>query len=500
MGAENIADTLEAIRALPTDELAALLARLRWEEGRHEFQTPPGPIVNPDGSTTDWTVWALIAGRGAGKTRTAAETVREWAWNDPGSRTLVSARTFADLRGTCFTGESGLLNVIPREMIAKWNVSLMEMTLTNGSLIKGIPAETPDAFRGPQWHYAWPDELAAWEYAQAAWDMIMFSLRLGKHPRMIVTTTPKPHPLIKQIVENKLGIPCVVTRGSSYVNRDNLAPTFIANLKKYEGTMLGRQEIHGELLDPEESGIIRRSWWTLWKSDIPLPEFDYIVISLDTAFSEESHNKKTKDPDYTACTVWGFFKRGKNLGWGAMLINAWQDRLGMPELIAKTKEELRVRYGDEKGKPTIHPAYGPIRIANSGKTADLVLIEDKGSGISLRQMLSREGIYARPFNPGKADKLQRLHAISHIFLAGHIYVPESKHNPGTPMTWAVEAISQVCSFHGVDSLEHDDYVDSVSQVIRFFILWSETTMQKKKTEEQENKPPPPAPRLNPYAV
>lgn len=492
------AAAVERLQQMPVDELAALVARLRWEGSRHDFQIPPGPQPNPKtGVLEDWTVWALIAGRGAGKTRTAAETVRDWAWADPGSRTLVSARTFGDLRGTCFTGESGLCNVIPPEMVAKWNVSLLEMHLTNGSLIKGIPAETPDAFRGPQWHYAWADELAAWEYAQQAWDMIMFALRLGEHPRMMVTTTPKPHPLIKQIVDNTLGIPCVVTRGSSYVNRQNLAPTFIQNLAKYEGTMLGRQEIYGELLDPEESGIIKRSWWQIWPKDRPLPHFDYIVISLDTAFSEESHNKKTKNPDYSACTVWGFFQRGKDKGWGCMLLNAWQDRLGMPELITKTLEEKRVRYGGEK--PAITGPWGPAKIQNSGKTADLILIEDKGSGISLRQMLAREGVTARPYNPGKADKLQRLHAVSHIFAAGHIYVPENVVNPGKPRPWAEEAISQVCSFHGVDSLEHDDYVDSTTQATRFFAIWSETAMIKKKKDEEERKPPP-AVRVNPYAV
>jgi phage terminase large subunit-like protein len=134
----------------------------------------------------------MLAGRGAGKTRTAAEQVGWWAWTEPGTRWLVGAPTSSDVRATCFEGDSGLLSVIPAQLITDYNRAFHELKLTNGSLIKGIPASEPERFRGPQFHGAWLDELAAWDYLQEAWDQIMFGVRLGNKTRILATTTPKP--------------------------------------------------------------------------------------------------------------------------------------------------------------------------------------------------------------------------------------------------------------------------------------------------------------------
>jgi predicted phage terminase large subunit-like protein len=453
-----------------------------WRTRRLPHQVPP---------PGDWTVWGLIAGRGAGKTRAAAETLAAWAWEQPGSRNLVSGRTTADMRTVCFEGESGLLNVIPRELIATWNKSLFEITLINGSLIKGIAAEQPEAFRGPQWGAAWLDELAAWQYMQEAWDMIMFSMRLGQHPRVIVSTTPKPKPLIKKLVEGKLGFPSVVTRGSTYDNLDNLAPTFRQQILQYEGTQLGRQEIHAEILDLEENGIIRRSWWKPYfgrtKDDrpMPLPPFEHIVMSLDTAFTEATRNKDTGDPDYTACTVWGLFWRkvkskanpdADTIKPGFMLLDAWQDRIGMPELVERVKKERLSRYGGEEQRVLIKPRIGPAVMSDVGHPVDTILIEDKGSGISLRQILHREEIPAVPYNPGKAKKLDRLHGVSNFFANGWVYALQVEdkvrvNEQGRPMKrfadWAEDVIGQVCTFHGEGTIDHDDYVDATVQAIRY---------------------------------
>ena len=176
-------ELVKKLNELSVPDLEALLSHTKWEQARHKHQIPPGG---------EWTVWLMLAGRGAGKTRAAAEWIWWEAYQATETRWLVCAPTSADIRDTCFEGDSGLISVIPEKLVKEYNRSLSEIILVNGSLIKGISAETPDRLRGGQWHGAWTDELAAWQYDQEAWDMIMFALRLGKHPRIVATTTPKP--------------------------------------------------------------------------------------------------------------------------------------------------------------------------------------------------------------------------------------------------------------------------------------------------------------------
>ena len=146
----------------------------KWLQTQHKHQ------VEPPGNW--WNIWLMLAGRGAGKTRAAAETLAQWALEYPNTRWLVSAPTSGDIRGTCFEGDSGLLAVIPTCLVADYNKSLHELRLINGSFIKGIAASEPERFRGGQWHGAWLDELAAWDYLQEAWDMIRFAVRLKLPP------------------------------------------------------------------------------------------------------------------------------------------------------------------------------------------------------------------------------------------------------------------------------------------------------------------------------
>jgi phage terminase large subunit-like protein len=129
---------------------------------------------------------------------------------NPGWRIAVVAPTAADARDTCIEGDSGLLNVLPREAVQTWNRSLGELILINGTRYKAFSADEPERLRGPQHHRAWADELAAWRYPEA-WDQLMFGLRLGDHPQAVVTTTPKPTPLVKALVAAKTSF---VTRGS----------------------------------------------------------------------------------------------------------------------------------------------------------------------------------------------------------------------------------------------------------------------------------------------
>lgn len=440
----------------------------------------------------------MLAGRGAGKTRAAGEDKGYGAYRHPGSRTLVAAPTSADLRDVCFEGDSGLLNIIPADLRKDYNRSLHEIVLHNGSIIKGIPASEPERYRGPQWNFAWADEIAAWQYAREAFDMIMFSLRLGDRPRMVITTTPKPVAIIRDLIAREKK-DVVIVRASSYVNLKNLAPTFRDQLLRYEGTTLGRQEIHAEVLDPEEQGIVKRSQIRLWPRDKQLPWFDFIVMSLDTAFTEETRDKKSGNADPTACGVWGLFHyEGRP---NAMLLDAWSERLGFPDLIKRVQQEMLSEYGQME-QPILRPLIGPARVNLLTKKIDLLLIEDKGSGISLRQQLATQGILAYAYNPGRAKKLERLHAVSHLFAGGVVWMVESNNTAGMPRTWAQPVVDQLCTFSGEGSIDHDDHVDQTTQALRLLSDRNMLDAVRAKPESQrasENVVPMRREVGNPYA-
>lgn len=451
---------------------AAVRARLRWLAVANKHQ------IEPKGDW--WTVWLLLAGRGAGKTRCASEWIWWQAWSNPGTRWLVSAPTSGDVRDVCFEGDSGLLSVVPQEIMVEnngYNKSQHELRLINGSLIKGIAASEPSRFRGPQFHGGWCDELAAWDYLDDAWDMLKFGMRLGKHPQIICTTTPKPKPLIIDLVERD-GEDVVYTTASTYDNIDNLAPSFRDQIMQYEGTSIGRQEIYAEIIDPEESGIIKRDWFKLWPADRPLPQFQYVIQSYDCATSDKTKN------DPTACTVWGVFKPNEDKAISVMLIDCWTEYLQYPDLRPRVIEEYTTIYGDEN-------EFGV------GKKVDMILIEDKSAGISLIQDLQRAGLPVRSYNPGQADKMMRLNIISPLIQKGRVYLPESTNNAGHARDWVDPLINQICAFPEV---RHDDLVDSTTQALRILrdlgFLSIDYISDDSDDYADETRPR----RVNPYAV
>jgi predicted phage terminase large subunit-like protein len=453
---------------LKPEDQAAWAWRAQWLSKAHKHQ------ILPLGDW--WTIWLLLAGRGAGKTRTAAEQVGWWAWTEPGTRWLVGAPTSSDVRATCFEGDSGLLSVIPAILIEDYNRAFHELKLTNGSLIKGIPASEPERFRGPQFHGAWLDELAAWEYLQEAWDQIMFGVRLGKKTRIVATTTPKPKDLIIELV-GRDGDDVAVTTASTYENLANLAPSFQKQILQYEGTKLGRQEIYAEIIDPEEGGIVQRDMFRLWDKDKPFPKFEYVVQSYDCAYTEKTIN------DPTACTVWGIFKP-EDGPMSVMLIDAWQDRLQYPDLRPKVIEEYDTVFGEDREK----------------KRVDLILVEDKSAGISLIQDLQRAHLPVRAYNPGKADKVQRLNIVANIIARGRVWIPESNTRPGYVRDWAEGFVSQICSF---PETTHDDFVDSCTQALRFLrdSGWLEIDPPPRDDWDDDDYAEDGKPRrVNPYAV
>jgi len=451
------------LASLPPEALSFLRWQLEWTSTARPNQIPP---------STDWTECGLLAGRGFGKTRVGAEWLARAIYEDPSTYpSAVICPTYSDVKFTAYEGESGLLSVIPPDLVVSYNKSDLTIEMKNlaggVSMIRGFSAEKPERLRGPQHARGWLDEIAAWLYDEDTWDMYQMGLRLGEEPQTLWTTTPKPKDLIRKLTEAKDDR--VIVRGSTYDNRVNLPTKFFKQLEKYEGTTLGRQELMGELIDPEEGGIVKRSQFRLWPHDRPLPAFEWIIVSLDTAFTEKTVDSKTKDPDATACTVWGTFRHEKRMN--VLLLDCWEDHLGLPELIRRTRKEMAQHYGDDADRPMIQPLIGANHSASFGRKPDILLIEDKGSGISLRQMLEREGIIAFPYNPGRADKLTRLHVVSPVFARRLVWLPESDNaeRRGKPRNWCEPMLAQLCSFTGSGSIKHDDYVDSVTQTMMFLI-------------------------------
>jgi predicted phage terminase large subunit-like protein len=418
----------------PLHDRIAKIAHAAWIEQAHPYQVPPD-------LHTEYTVFLMLAGRGAGKTRSAAEALWWWAWLVPGCRCLVLAPTSNDIKHTCFEGQSGLLACIPPELVVDYNKQDHQIKLSNGSIIRGISGDSYERLRGPQFHFAWCDELAAFQYLGAgeAWDMMMMGLRLGDKPRVIVTTTPRPKDLIIDLVGRE-GHDVVIDRASTYENEANLASTFRQQLESYKGSKLYEQEVMGQLVDLEDGKVVSRSMFKMYPADRPLPKFEYIVMSLDCAYTDKTYN------DPTASTTWGVFKP-QDGPMSVLLIDCWAEHLTFPDLKPKVLDEWRVSYGEGK----------------DAKRPDLILVEAKASGLSLVQELQGMHLPVRAWNPGNADKMTRLQITASIFSTGRLWLPESSVHKGYVKDWCEGFLSQICAF---PDAAHDDYVDSATQAMR----------------------------------
>ena len=244
----------------------------------------------------DWGVWLILAGRGWGKTMVGAFDTMIYALNNPESRCAVVTPTFGDLRRVAFGGVSGIMNWLPEDCLLKgrgqgYSSSAAEIRLYNGSIIQGFAASEPKRLRGPQFHRAWCDEIAAWQYPDA-FDQLMFGLRLGENPQCVITTTPAPNDLTRRLVKRTN---TMITRGSTFDNAANLSEVAVAQLKdKYEGTRLGRQELYGEVLDDLEGalwgyGVIENNRVSLED----LPEFNRIVVAIDPSVTNNEDSDET---------------------------------------------------------------------------------------------------------------------------------------------------------------------------------------------------------------
>jgi phage terminase large subunit-like protein len=239
-----------------------------------------------------WRVWLLLAGRGFGKTRTGAELVSARIKSGAARRVALVGATAADVRNVMVEGESGLLNIADPARRPCWEPSKRRLTWPNGAIATAYSAEEPERLRGPQHDFAWCDELAAWRYPDETWAMLMFGLRLGADPRVVVTTTPRPTRLVRELLADP-GV--AVTRGTTYDNRANLPPAFIQQIiRRYEGTRLGRQELEAELLDDVPGALWTREAIERGRAgpDAPL-DLTRVVVAVDPAVTSGEDSDET---------------------------------------------------------------------------------------------------------------------------------------------------------------------------------------------------------------
>ena len=246
----------------------------------HRHQEPPGFAANGG----PWTTWLVLGGRGAGKTRLGAEWVRALAngsapyCDQPCFNIALVGETGHDVREVMIEGPAGLLRVSPRNERPLWTSSRRRLEWPNGAVGLVFSAEDPEQLRGPQFDAAWCDELAKWRHVDAAFDMLQFGLRLGLRPRQLITTTPRPIPLIKRLMADPR---TAVTRASTRANAAHLAPAFLDEvLARYAGTRLGRQEIDGEILEDQPDALWTRAMLEAARV-AAAPPLIRIVIGID---------------------------------------------------------------------------------------------------------------------------------------------------------------------------------------------------------------------------
>jgi len=236
--------------------MAAIASAWEWRARRD--QRPPERAQNG----AEWVQWIILGGRGAGKTRAGAEWVRGVALGlsgyalRPASRIALIGETMADARDVMVEGVSGILAAHGRFERPVYEPSRRRLTWPNGAVAQLFSAEDPESLRGPQFECAWLDELAKWRHGEECFDMLQFGLRLGAHPRQVVTTTPRPSALVKRLLTDGRS---AVTRAATSMNRKNLPSEFFTSVvARYKGTRLGRQELDGEIIEERADALWTR--------------------------------------------------------------------------------------------------------------------------------------------------------------------------------------------------------------------------------------------------
>ena len=373
--------TADDLRHLPPAKVKKLLTELgpaKVDELQHDWsfwgrdaQFPP---IN-----NDWNTWLINAGRGFGKTRCGAEWVREQVKLGH-KRIACVASTNSDIERVMVKGESGFLSVCWKNDkdnkgkhmgFPEWSPTKRSLTWANGAKVEFYSAEEPERLRGPQFSAAWCDELAAWNKDMDTWQMLQFCLRLGKHPRVCVTTTPKPTKLMRELLKNPK---TVVTSGSTFDNSANLADTYLVAVRdQYEGTRIGRHELYAEVLEEAEGAL-----WTTETLDAAsikhedVPDLARIVVALDPAVTANAESDMTGivvagvDINGIAYVLGDYTAKLSPQGWA-------EKAIGLYHQYEADRIVAEVNQGGDMVKLTIHNiddnvAYKAVR-ASRGKYA-----------------------------------------------------------------------------------------------------------------------------------
>ena len=374
--------TAATLRELPPAKVKELFLKLgpdKVDELQHDWMFwARDNQLEPQGS--DWNNWVLSCGRGFGKTRVGAEWVREQV-KQGHKRIACVASTNSDIERVMVKGESGFLNVCwkgdkthkGKDMgFPEWSPTKRSLTWANGAKVEFYSAEEPERLRGPQFSAAWCDELAAWNKDIDTWAMLQFCLRLGKHPRVCVTTTPKPTKLMRELLKNPKSI---VTNGSTFDNAANLADTYLVAVRdQYENTRLGRQELYAEVLEEAEGA--------LWTSETleaaaikheDVPDLTRIVVALDPAVTANAESDMT-----------GIIVAGIDINGIAYVLGDYTDKLS-PQGWAEKAIKLYHQYEADR----------IVAEVNQGGDMVKLTIHNIDDSISYKAVRASRGKYAR---------------------------------------------------------------------------------------------------------
>lgn len=275
----------------------------------------------------DWLYWLILAGRGFGKTRTGAETIRMWVEDKKYYNIALIGQTIDDVKKVMVEGVSGLLSICNQQN-PLYEKSKHRLTWSSGAVATFYRGDFYEKLRGPQFDCAWIDELAKFRSPEQLWEQLMLSLRLGNKPRCIITTTPRPVPILKELMANPY---CTMTTGSTFENSKNLAPQFLRQvIKQFDGTRLGAQELYAQMMDEYEGALWNRNIIKYLEPSIDI-RWQRIVIAVDPATTSNLDSDETgiivaakdnKDYGYILADLSGKFSASD---WAKRVVNAYHN-------------------------------------------------------------------------------------------------------------------------------------------------------------------------------
>lgn len=445
-----------------------------WEIWLREQQTPY--LDNPNFS---W--WLFIAARGVGKTLAGVGWCLYEMMQSPTPLLFgVVCPTNRDILDTIITGKSGFLKKSPKDFYPHWDKTHNWLEYPNGHVIMTFSSESPERIRGKNFDRAWMDEVCAYNGFVTgdieSINQVMAATREGKNTKIIVTTTPKNTPWIRnKLEEAKTNPRIIVTTGTSWDNKENLSEEFYENIKDVKSPW-ARQEYFGELVNMQGQQPIQKEWIQIWPGKKPLPAFQSIIGSFDTAFTE----KEINDPTGFICL--GIFWDQAANDWSGMLLDHWLKWLTYPSLKAICKHVWKTAYG-QSGR-------------NMGKCPDYLLIENRASGQALLPDLVNEDIEVCAAQPQR-DKSERLSEISPLIEAKRFWVPGDM-NGEEPALWAKPMVDNLVNY---PEIEFDDDIDTFSQAMKHLKTqkWLEFTGRYRSRPEPGRRIITSSPAKNPYA-